>query len=38
MELVHQAHYKNPADDTDKDLSKVPEDYGKADDIKKLKT
>lgn len=27
VELIHQACYQDPADDTDEDLSKVPEDY-----------
>jgi hypothetical protein len=38
MELVHGTRYKDPADDTDEDLSKVPEDYGKSKNNKKLKT
>lgn len=36
MELVHRTRYEAPADDTDKDLSKVPEDYGKSKNTKKL--
>ena len=36
VELAHQAHYQDPADDTDKDLSKVLEDYGKSKNTKKL--
>jgi hypothetical protein len=38
IELIHGTRYKDPADDTDKDLSKVPEDYGKSKNTKKLKT
>lgn len=29
--------YKDPADDTDEDLSDVPEDYGQSDNTKKLR-
>lgn len=29
VELLYRTHYEDPADDTDEDLSKVPEDYGK---------
>ena len=36
VELAHQARYQDPADDTDEDLSKVPEDYGKSKNTKKL--
>lgn len=36
VELAHQARYQDPADDTDKDLSKVLEDYGKSKNTKKL--
>ena len=36
VELVHQARYQDPADDTDEDLSKVPEDYGRSNNTKKL--
>ncbi|KAL2014883.1 hypothetical protein VTN00DRAFT_2408 [Thermoascus crustaceus] len=35
VELVHRARYEDPADDTDKDLLKVPEDYGKSKNTKK---
>lgn len=35
-ELQHRAHYEVPADDTDEELSKIPEDYGKAGGTKKL--
>jgi hypothetical protein len=31
-------NYEDPADDTDEDLSKVPEDYGQSRNTKKLKT
>lgn len=37
MDLVHQSRYEDPADDTDEDLSKVPEDYGRSTHTKKLK-
>lgn len=30
MDLAHQSRYEDPADDTDEDLSKVPEDYGRS--------
>ena len=36
VELAHQARYQDPADDTDEDLSKVLEDYGKSKNTKKL--
>ena len=36
VELVHQACYQDPADDMDKDLSKVPEDNGWSNNTKKL--
>ncbi|KAL4935325.1 hypothetical protein BDV06DRAFT_228932 [Aspergillus oleicola] len=36
VELQHQAHYELPADDTDEELSKIPEDYGKGEGTKKL--
>lgn len=36
VELQHRAHYEVPADDTDEELSKIPEDYGKGDGTKKL--
>lgn len=36
MELLHRTHYKDPADDTDEDLSKVLEDYSKLGGTKKL--
>lgn len=36
VELVHQTHYEDPADDTDDDLSKVLEDYSMSDNTKKL--
>ena len=36
VELIHQARYQDPADDTDEDLSKVPEDYGRSKNTKKL--
>ena len=36
VELAHQARYQDPADDTDEDLSNVPEDYGKSKNTKKL--
>ena len=36
VEVAHQARYQDPADDTDEDLSKVPEDYGKSKNTKKL--
>lgn len=36
VELVHQVRYQNPADDTDGDLSKIPEDYGRSNNTKKL--
>ncbi|KAB8255449.1 hypothetical protein BDV32DRAFT_112297 [Aspergillus pseudonomiae] len=36
VEVVHQARYDDPADDTDEDLSKVPEDYGKSNNTRKL--
>ena len=36
VELVHQACYQDPADDMDKDLSKVPEDNGRSNNTKKL--
>ena len=36
VELAHQTRYQDPADDTDEDLSKVPEDYGKSKNTKKL--
>ncbi|THC87454.1 hypothetical protein EYZ11_013100 [Aspergillus tanneri] len=37
VQLLHRARYEDPADDTDEDLSKVPEDYGKSKETKKLK-
>ena len=36
VEVAHQACYQDPADDTDEDLSKVLEDYGKSKNTKKL--
>jgi hypothetical protein len=33
MELVYLGYYKDLADDTDEDLSKVLEDYGRSDNI-----
>jgi hypothetical protein len=36
VELVHRGRYEDPADDTDEDLSKVPEDYGRSDNTRKL--
>ncbi|KAE8404947.1 hypothetical protein BDV37DRAFT_100525 [Aspergillus pseudonomiae] len=36
VEVVHQGSYEDPADDTDEDLSKVPEDYGKSNNTRKL--
>ena len=36
VEVVHQGRYEDPADDTDEDLSKVPEDYGKSNNTRKL--
>lgn len=36
VELAHQALYEDPVDDTDEDLSKVPEDYGRSKNTKKL--
>ncbi|PKX99523.1 uncharacterized protein P174DRAFT_509439 [Aspergillus novofumigatus IBT 16806] len=36
VELVHRGCYKDPADDIDEDLSKVPEDYGRSDNTWKL--
>ena len=36
VELAHKTRYQDPADDTDEDLSKVPEDYGKSKNTKKL--
>lgn len=36
VELAHQGRYQDPADDMDKDLSKVLEDYGKSKNTKKL--
>jgi hypothetical protein len=30
MELIHQGYYKDPANNIDKDLSKVLEDYGRS--------
>jgi hypothetical protein len=38
MELAHRGRYGDLADDTDEDLSRVPEDYGKSKNTKKLKT
>lgn len=37
MDLVHQARYEDPADNTDEDLSKVPEDYGRSKHTKNLR-
>lgn len=37
VELLHRTHYEDPTDDTDEDLSKVPEDYGKSKGTKKPK-
>ena len=34
---IEIVHYDDPADDTDEDLSMVPEDYGKSRNTKKLK-
>jgi hypothetical protein len=34
---VHQTPFADPANDTDEDLSKVPEDYGKPENTKKLR-
>jgi hypothetical protein len=36
VELVHRGRYEDPADDTDEDLSKVPEDYGRSNNTRKL--
>ena len=36
VELARKTRYQDPADDTDEDLSKVPEDYGKSKNTKKL--
>jgi hypothetical protein len=36
VELVHWGCYEDPADDTDEDLSKVLEDYGRSDNTQKL--
>lgn len=36
VELIHQGRYEDPADDTDEDLSKVPEDYGRSNNTRKL--
>jgi hypothetical protein len=36
VELIHQGRYKDPADNTDEDLSKVLEDYGRSDNTWKL--
>jgi hypothetical protein len=36
VELVHRGRYEDPADDTDEDLSKVPEDYGRLNNTRKL--
>ena len=36
MDLVRQGRYEDPADDTDEDLSKVPEDYGRSRHTKML--
>ena len=33
--VVQRACYEDPADDTDEDLSKVPEDYGRSKNTKK---
>jgi hypothetical protein len=38
IELIYGTHYEDPADNMDEDLSKVPEDYGKSKNTKKLKT
>jgi hypothetical protein len=38
MELVYGTRYKDLANNMDEDLSKVPEDYGKSKNTKKLKT
>jgi hypothetical protein len=34
---VHQTPFADPANDIDEDLSKVPEDYGKPENTKKLR-
>lgn len=36
VELIHRGRYEDPADDTDEDLSKVPEDYGRLNNTRKL--
>jgi hypothetical protein len=36
VELAHWGYYKDPADNTDEDLSKVPEDYGRSNNTQKL--
>ncbi|KAB8067670.1 hypothetical protein BDV29DRAFT_163138 [Aspergillus leporis] len=36
VELIHRGRYEDPADDTDEDLSKVPEDYGRSNNTWKL--
>lgn len=36
VELVYWGCYKDPANDTDEDLSKVPEDYGRLNNTQKL--
>lgn len=36
VELIHRGRYEDPADDTDEDLSKVPEDYGRSNNTRKL--
>jgi hypothetical protein len=36
VELVHWGYYEDPADDTDEDLSKVLEDYGRLNNTWKL--
>ncbi|OXN26563.1 hypothetical protein CDV57_08400 [Aspergillus fumigatus] len=36
VELIYQGCYEDPADDTDKDLSKVPEDYSRSNNTQKL--
>jgi len=37
VERVHQARYQVPDDDTDEDLAKVPEDYGRSNQTKNLR-
>lgn len=37
IDLVRQTRYEDPADNTDEDLSKVPEDYGRSKHTKNLR-